>query len=541
MPGYARALVDAFWPGPLTLVCTQQASLQWDLGDTRGTVAVRMPDHEVALEILERTGPLAVSSANLTGRPAATDADAGRGDARRRRRRDRRRGGGAGRGGLDDRRRDRRPRAGCCAAVRSRLERAQRGARAARRHADGRGLGGHRLCASTLLVFLVAAAVTYLLTVVAREIALRTGAVAEVRDRDVHAEPIPYLGGLAMLGGLVAAYLVARELPFLSTSGPFVFRDAGIVLIAGALICAVGVLDDLFELDALTKLGGQVLAAGFLIFSGIQYTFFPTQDGGQFSLDPAQGALLTVLIVVATVNAVNFVDGLDGLAAGVVGIGATAFFLFCYQLANLNGVSLATTGALLSAALAGACAGFLPHNFHPARLFMGDSGSMLIGLVLSASAVTLSGQFSGERDHPGRRRLAGQPAADAAAAAAAGLDPDRPDRRPAARRRTPHPRRPVALRAGQAAPAPPAARDRPLAAAGRADHVDVGRAGRVRHRAGQPLHGPAGCGSRWPRWRSCTIALTFVLPMLHKPRLRGARRGLTRLRRPGFRAVRTLC
>jgi UDP-GlcNAc:undecaprenyl-phosphate GlcNAc-1-phosphate transferase len=248
------------------------------------------------------------------------------------------------------------------------------------------------------LVFLVAAAVTYLLTVVAREIALRTGAVARVRDRDVHAEPIPYLGGLAMLGGLVAAYLVARELPFLSTSGgPFVFRDAGIVIIAGAMICAVGVLDDLFELDALTKLGGQVLAAGFLIYSGIQYVFFPTQDGTIFSLETSQGALLTVLIVVATVNAVNFVDGLDGLAAGVVGIGAAAFFVFCYQLANLNGVTLATTGALLSAALAGACAGFLPHNFHPARLFMGDSGSMLLGLVLSASAVTLSGQFSGSQ------------------------------------------------------------------------------------------------------------------------------------------------
>ncbi len=75
IPGYARSLVDEFWPGPLTLVCTQQVSLQWDLGDSRGTVAVRMPDHEIALELLERTGPLAVSSANLTGRPAATDAD----------------------------------------------------------------------------------------------------------------------------------------------------------------------------------------------------------------------------------------------------------------------------------------------------------------------------------------------------------------------------------------------------------------------------------------------------------------------------------
>jgi UDP-GlcNAc:undecaprenyl-phosphate GlcNAc-1-phosphate transferase len=248
-----------------------------------------------------------------------------------------------------------------------------------------------------ILVFLVAATVTYLLTVIAREIALRTGAVAAVRDRDVHAEPVPYLGGLAMLGGLVAAYVVARELPFLSTSGPFVFRDAGIVLIAGALICAVGVLDDLFELDALTKLGGQVLAAGFLVAFGIQYIFFPQTNGNQFSLDSGQGALLTGFVVVATVNAVNFVDGLDGLAAGVVGIGAVAFFVFSYQLSSYNDVSLATTGALLSASLAGACAGFLPHNFHPARLFMGDSGSMLIGLVLSASAVTLSGQFSADQ------------------------------------------------------------------------------------------------------------------------------------------------
>ena len=246
-----------------------------------------------------------------------------------------------------------------------------------------------------LLVFLVAAATTYLLTVIAREIALRTGAVAAVRDRDVHAEPIPYLGGLAMLGGLVAAYLVGRELPFLSTSDPFVFRDAGIVLIAGALICAVGVIDDVFDLDALTKFGGQVLASGLLVFFGVRLYYFPDSDGVQLSLDPAQGALLSVFIVVATMNAVNFVDGLDGLAAGVVGIGALAFFVFCYQVADLNGLSLATTGALLAASLGGACIGFLPHNFHPARLFMGDSGSMLIGLVLSASALTITGQFDG--------------------------------------------------------------------------------------------------------------------------------------------------
>ncbi len=244
-----------------------------------------------------------------------------------------------------------------------------------------------------LLVFLVAAAVTYLLTVVAREIAVRTGAVARVRDRDVHAEPVPYLGGLAMLGGLVAAYLVARELPFLS-GVPFVFHDAGVVLIAGALVCAVGVLDDIFELDALTKLGGQVLAAGFLVAFGIQFSWFAQSNNHVFAFDPAQGQLLTGLVVVATINAVNMVDGLDGLAAGVVGVGAVAFFVFCYTLTRLNGTERATTAAVLSIMLAGACIGFLVHNFHPARVFMGDSGSMLIGLVLSASAVTLSGQFS---------------------------------------------------------------------------------------------------------------------------------------------------
>jgi UDP-GlcNAc:undecaprenyl-phosphate GlcNAc-1-phosphate transferase len=247
-----------------------------------------------------------------------------------------------------------------------------------------------------LLVFLVAGTVTYLLTVIAREIALRTGAVAAVRDRDVHTEPIPYLGGIAMLGGLTAAYIVARELPFLSRSEGFVFRDAGVVLGAGALVCAVGVLDDIFDIDALTKLGGQVLAAALLVRFDVRFYYFPGFDGSsQFILDSAQGALLSVVVVIATINAVNFVDGLDGLAAGVVGIGAVAFFLFCYFLSSVNELTLATTGALLTASLAGACAGFLPHNFHPARLFMGDSGSMLIGLVLSASALTVTGQFAG--------------------------------------------------------------------------------------------------------------------------------------------------
>jgi UDP-GlcNAc:undecaprenyl-phosphate GlcNAc-1-phosphate transferase len=245
-----------------------------------------------------------------------------------------------------------------------------------------------------LLVFLVAAVVSYLLCVVARELAMRMGAVAQVRDRDVHAVPIPYFGGVAMLGGLGAGFMVAHHLPFLSRSQPAVFHDAGVVLVGGAIICAVGVLDDLIELDALTKLGGQIVAAGFLVVNGVQLYSLRLPGVEQFALDTGQAILFSVVMVVATVNAINFVDGLDGLAAGMIAIGAVAFFAFSYRLADVNGETLAITAALLCACLGGACVGFLPHNFFPARIFMGDSGSMLLGLVLAGSALTLTGQFA---------------------------------------------------------------------------------------------------------------------------------------------------
>jgi UDP-GlcNAc:undecaprenyl-phosphate GlcNAc-1-phosphate transferase len=244
-----------------------------------------------------------------------------------------------------------------------------------------------------LALFLVALAVTYLVAVLARELALRFGAIALVRDRDVHSDPVPYLGGIAMYAGIVAAYLVARELPFLSTAADQVFHDAGVVVIAGGVVCALGVVDDIIELDALTKLGGQLLASGFLVLNGIQLYYVGLPDGTLFILDPAQATVLTVIVVVSTINAVNFIDGLDGLAGGVIGLGAVAFFLFSYAVAARNGESLAITAALLCAVLAGVCAGFLAHNFNPARIFMGDSGSMLIGLTLAGSALTLTSGF----------------------------------------------------------------------------------------------------------------------------------------------------
>lgn len=249
-----------------------------------------------------------------------------------------------------------------------------------------------------LLIFLTALAVTYVLAVPAREIAMRFGAFAQVRDRDVHEVPIPYFGGVAMMGGLAAAYLVATQLPFLNNSPErgLIFGDALAVLLGGALVCLLGAVDDVFELDALTKLAGELLAAGVVVVQGVQlYLPLPGDEAlGLFSLGGSEATLVTVFFIVMSVNAVNFVDGLDGLAAGVVGIGAVAFFLFSVALVVFNQADKATTATMLTAALAGVCFGFLPHNFFPARMFMGDSGALLIGFMLAGSVISLTSQFS---------------------------------------------------------------------------------------------------------------------------------------------------
>ncbi len=247
-----------------------------------------------------------------------------------------------------------------------------------------------------LLVLCVAAAVTYLLTPVARRFAIRTGAMAEPRDRDVHAIPTPRLGGLAMYAGVCAAFLVAGSLPALSRV--FAYSDVQAVVVAGGILVLIGAADDRWGLDALTKLAGQVVAAGVMVLLGLQLLTITLPGIGAVSLGP-EGVLLTVLLTLITVNAINFVDGLDGLAAGVGAIAALAFFAFSYSLSTgflTGGVGQdrISSPTLIAAVLAGACLGFLPHNFNPARVFMGDSGSMLIGLMLAASVTSLTGQFT---------------------------------------------------------------------------------------------------------------------------------------------------
>lgn len=240
-----------------------------------------------------------------------------------------------------------------------------------------------------LFVLCVAAAVTFLLTSVIRVIARRWGAVAMVRDRDVHAVPTPRLGGVALYGGIAAALLVAHLMPTLQrnfSNG----SEVNAIIVAGGLICLLGVIDDRWEIDALTKLAGQIAAAGVMVLLGVQLALFylPFGDGFTVSLGRDQAVPLTIFLTVLTVNAMNFIDGLDGLLTGVSAIAALAFFFYSFHLSEVGYGDVAFTPSLISSVLAGACLGFLPHNFSPARIFMGDSGSMLIGLMLAASATT---------------------------------------------------------------------------------------------------------------------------------------------------------
>ncbi|MEU2796080.1 MraY family glycosyltransferase [Streptomyces sp. NPDC059164] len=242
-----------------------------------------------------------------------------------------------------------------------------------------------------LLTLCVTAAVTYLLTGPVRKFAIAIGAMPAIRARDVHREPTPRLGGIAMFGGLCAGLIVADHL--FNLQGVFELSNEPRALLSGAaLIWLIGVLDDKFEIDALIKLGGQMIAAAVMVIQGLTILWLPIPGVGTVALTQWQGTLLTVALVVITINAVNFVDGLDGLAAGMVCIASAAFFLYAYRLWMGYGIEAAAPATLFSAILMGMCLGFLPHNMHPARIFMGDSGSMLIGLVLSAGAISITGQ-----------------------------------------------------------------------------------------------------------------------------------------------------
>jgi UDP-GlcNAc:undecaprenyl-phosphate GlcNAc-1-phosphate transferase len=240
-----------------------------------------------------------------------------------------------------------------------------------------------------VLVLLITAAVTFLLTPLVRRVAVATRAIHAPRTRDTHTEPTPLLGGLAMYGGLVAGLIVAGKLT--SLQDPFQAagsKTAAGLLLAGAFVVVVGFIDDRWGLSAISKLAGQVAAAGILVWSGQSLPWLPMPSGGVFSLEPDLSLTLTILLIVITINAINFIDGLDGLAAGIVAVAALSFLVYSYTLIKTIGNSSQSLPAVSSALLAGMCLGFLPHNFYPARIFMGDIGAMLLGLMLAYGPIS---------------------------------------------------------------------------------------------------------------------------------------------------------
>jgi UDP-GlcNAc:undecaprenyl-phosphate/decaprenyl-phosphate GlcNAc-1-phosphate transferase len=250
-----------------------------------------------------------------------------------------------------------------------------------------------------LVVLAAVAASTFASLFLVRRLAVRIGAVVKPDERRVHARPTPTLGGIAMLIGLLVGMLVAWGLGDFAAVFSGSTEPVGLI-IAAVIMLAVGVLDDLREVSAPAKLAGMVLPASVLVISGIAILVLRIPFAGVFVLSTDWSYLFSVLWVVGMANAINLIDGLDGLAGGIVAIAAGSFFLYSLQLGDQGLLPPGNIGPLISIIVLGACLGFLPHNIHPARIFMGDGGALLLGLLLAASTMVVGGridqQFSGQ-------------------------------------------------------------------------------------------------------------------------------------------------
>jgi UDP-GlcNAc:undecaprenyl-phosphate/decaprenyl-phosphate GlcNAc-1-phosphate transferase len=242
-----------------------------------------------------------------------------------------------------------------------------------------------------LLVVVFTAVVTFVLTWAVLRTSLRFRLYPAIRDRDVHTRPTPRLGGIAMFLGLLGGIAVASQISWFR----LVFAEPGqlyAILGSALIIVVIGVADDIYDLSWFTKLAGQILAAGLLAWQGVQIVSLPI--GGITVGSSTMSLFITIVAVVLVMNAVNFIDGLDGLVAGVALIANGVFFLYSYLLAQeTSPTDYFNLASMVTAVLIGACAGFLPLNFRPAKLFMGDSGAMLVGLLMATSAISVTGQI----------------------------------------------------------------------------------------------------------------------------------------------------
>jgi UDP-GlcNAc:undecaprenyl-phosphate/decaprenyl-phosphate GlcNAc-1-phosphate transferase len=236
---------------------------------------------------------------------------------------------------------------------------------------------------SYLAVFVVAALVTFVTTPLVRRFVIRVGAIYKPNDRTVHKVPLPTMGGIAMYIGLVAALIASQLLPFFRQLN--LVNNSAAVLVTCTLMLGIGVIDDTRGIQPLTKLVAQIFVGGVLVLLGVVLSYFWLPGFGLFVLSGDLPVAITILWVVAVANAVNLADGLDGLAAGMVAIAAAVFFI--YSVLSPGPLGISSQPALLAAIICGVCIGFLPWNFHPAKIFMGDAGSMLLGMLLSITTI----------------------------------------------------------------------------------------------------------------------------------------------------------
>jgi len=242
-----------------------------------------------------------------------------------------------------------------------------------------------------LFTIILTAAITFALSWAVWRLSLRFKLYPGIRERDVHKTPTPRLGGVAMFIGIAAAILISAANPFFERmwSPP---NTLWAILAAALLIAVVGVIDDLIDLDWMIKLAAQFLAAGIIsVGGGLQILSLPVGD--MILVSSWVSISITMFAIVVVMNAVNFIDGLDGLVAGVCLIANGVFFVYAYILTRDSGAtSYFNLATFLAAVLIGACLGFLPLNWSPAKLFMGDSGALVLGLLMATSTIALTTQ-----------------------------------------------------------------------------------------------------------------------------------------------------
>ena len=244
---------------------------------------------------------------------------------------------------------------------------------------------------SYAIVLAVTAGVTAALVPLMVRLAARFGAIAVPNDRKVHESPTPTLGGGAMFLGMVAGLGVAASLGQFDSMFESPANVVGVVA-AALVIFVTGVIDDIREVSAPAKVAGIVLAGSILALAGISIVNVPLPIVGFTVLSPDLAALVSVFWVLVMANAVNLTDGLDGLAAGVMAIASGAFLLYGIKLDRSGALFSGNIGPLIAVVTLGVCLGFLVWNFHPAKIFMGDSGALLLGLLMASSTIAVGGQ-----------------------------------------------------------------------------------------------------------------------------------------------------